>query len=185
MSDEAFEEAVAHSMQFLNEAKGRGENAELQRQGYDDMGRSVIQRDPQALIRVANVVPEGLPPLLFGIAAEVEAGRILNVATRNWLAAYLRGEWVPPKKAGRKRRYAWDFNIWLLARVLIDVYEITPTRNDVSDVESACDVIAEAIRRMGETPTSYGGVKSVYLRINRDMRAREKLRSAKSGDALK
>lgn len=99
----------------------------------------------------------------FTIANALERGDALPPPVAKWLAGYLRGEVKKPKrKQGRPNDILTPF--WIVAAVNSCVHKgLKATRNDVSEPVSACDAVAEALCILNLEPTSYEGVKRVWL----------------------
>ncbi|KKB09203.1 hypothetical protein VE26_04210 [Devosia chinhatensis] len=93
---------------------------------------------------------------------------------RKWLAdvlsTELAGERSRPKAApnetkGRKEdRSHKDMRIWLAVEKLV-TSGLTAMRNDEPpNHHSACDAVAKALAKLGKSPNSYDGVKTIYKR---------------------
>lgn len=86
---------------------------------------------------------------------------------RDWLLKVLRDEIQRPKaKAGRKPK-DWTY-VLIWAAILSRVNEgMVATRNDASEPTSACDAVAKALAELNLTPSTFDGVKRIWLRIEK------------------
>lgn len=116
------------------------------------------------LIELSKTDPRFLETLRLGIADQLEANKNLHPKLVVWLIGYLRAEYGPVKgKPGRREASR-------LHRIVVDaIQELVDsgwkaTRNDeTSSPTSACDILAEALRDSGLTPTTFKGVKGIWL----------------------
>lgn len=118
--------------------------------------------DPESFLAVANT-HEGFKTVCLTISGALEKGEKLPPSVNEWLADYLRGGLEEPKrKAGRPTQAL--IPLWIVSAVNSCVTsEMKATRNDVSEPMSACDAVAEALENLGLEPTTYEGVKRVWL----------------------
>ena len=82
----------------------------------------------------------------------------------DWLADVLEGRRTKPK---RKPGKSWDANagrdMWIAYSVgILLVLGMSPTRNDASSHESACDVVSEVLSRRLNQSLSYHAVVSIW-----------------------
>ena len=104
----------------------------------------------------------------FDIAAAIaatymETGILMPETLAKWAAAVLRGEQKRPVRHGKFAEGTGlrNTNIWEVTRILVK-RGMTATRNDVSPATSACDAVAEALKQMEESPSSYASVKRIW-----------------------
>ena len=84
---------------------------------------------------------------------------------RLWLSDYLFGKIERPySKTGRKSASGLHSHIYMLIEKLVST-GVLEFRNDDKngDNTSACDAVAVALKTLGLTPKTYGGVKKIYL----------------------
>ena len=96
-------------------------------------------------------------------ATYVETGIFMPETLAKWAAAVLRGEQKRPVRRGKFAEGTGlrNIHIWEVARILVK-RGMTATRNDVSPATSACDAVAEALKQMEESPSSYASVKRIW-----------------------
>lgn len=101
---------------------------------------------------------------------------LLPFLAHAWLSLFLLGEIVAPpqRKQGRPNEIGKKLMIW---RILLKLKEfgINPTRNDATDAAtnpSGCDLVAEALSRLGEKPKSYDAVKRIWNEIHNDTKSK-------------
>jgi len=103
--------------------------------------------------------------LCRGIATALETNTPLPPKIAEWHLRYLRGEVHPPKRGrGQPAKDARSLKIFHAVQYLVQ-QGMKPTRNDESkhDIrQSACDAVAEALKRMRTTPSSYKRVQEIY-----------------------
>ena len=91
-------------------------------------------------------------------------GKPIPQPLKEWLAAYLNGIFVPPKRKRGGLKTGADIDMYLpqlIHRVAKD-YDLHPTRNAASPPISACDAVSEAISKFeGEKPVSKGSYDSL------------------------
>jgi hypothetical protein len=93
----------------------------------------------------------------------LENGILIAKTLAKWAAAVLRGEKKRPVRHGKcaEGTLLRNINIREVTRILVK-RGMTATRNDVSPATSACDAVAEALKQMEESPSSYASVKRVW-----------------------
>lgn len=96
-------------------------------------------------------------------ATYMETGILMPDMLAKWAAAVLRGEQKRPVRHGKfpEGTGLRNTNIWEVTRILVK-RGMTATRNDVSPATSACDAVAEALKEMEESPSSYASVKRIW-----------------------
>ena len=137
--------------------------------------RLVDARPPAHLIEAAKVDPDAFTALRLLVAMALERGAELRPEVRTWLAGFLRGDIVPPKKRGRPKKDqaktgALHVTIFL-AVAMLQTRGMTATRNDDSPHRSACDAVAQALKEFRMLPQSYKGVKRIWESNNRALKA--------------
>ena len=132
-------------------------------------GNKMISKNPIELIEKAKNDPDYFDALRFGIAVRLKIGKELPQIILDWLIEYLRGKRKRPRKAaGRGISLGLHVIIAGVVQTLVD-RGMNATRNDASSATSAsaCDAVAEALSDLKMTPTSFEGVKAVWLKMNR------------------
>ncbi len=130
-------------------------------------GSKMISKNPTELIEKAKNDPDYFDAIRFGIAIHLRIEKELPQVILDWLIDYLRGKRKRPRKAaGRGISLGLHVIIAGVVQVLVD-RGMHATRNDASSATSACDAVAEALSDLKMTPTSFGGVKAVWLKMNR------------------
>jgi hypothetical protein len=169
-----FEAAIDTAVRILKAGQGRGsfdpaaKNAggAMEANFLQIRGFTLLDQDPMALIKKSVRSADAFDALRFGIAHMLRMDGDLPWDVKVWLAQYLTGQVERPvSSGGRKTRTAWDLNVWLVVHMLVE-NGMTATRNDDGDLTSACDAVAAALKQIGETPSSYKGVKAVWLKMN-------------------
>jgi len=96
-------------------------------------------------------------------AAYIDAGVLMPKTLGQWAMAVLRGEKKRPARHGKFAEGTGlrNLHIWEVTRILVK-RGMTATRNDVSPATSACDAVAEALKQMEESPSSYASVKRIW-----------------------
>lgn len=127
-------------------------------------GLDYLEREPEELIKGAGQHEQYFDALTEGLAILLETEHPIPTSARKWLANYLRGEVKPPKrKAGADSREWLHLSIASIISSLRDK-GVKPTRGDAAKVHrSGCDIVAEVLREAGLEPTTFEGVKKVWL----------------------
>ncbi|MGV8997291.1 MAG: hypothetical protein ACOH12_10140 [Parvibaculaceae bacterium] len=96
-------------------------------------------------------------------AAYLDSGMCVPEMLGHWAADVLLGEKKRPARRGKFEEGTGLRNtaIWLATRRLVHRGMIA-TRNDASAPTSACDAVAEALKLLGESPTTYASVKRIW-----------------------
>jgi hypothetical protein len=83
---------------------------------------------------------------------------------RYWLNSYLTDGILPPKRPrGRIEKPHAIERVVCLVSELVEI-GLPPTRNDEASIrESACDVVAAALKSLGKQPQSFSRVKRIWL----------------------
>lgn len=93
----------------------------------------------------------------------------LTIDEKEMVENLLREQIVRPKKkrgVGRPEGNGPDIMASFLVLYCVGLGR-NPFRNETSDAQSACDIVAEAYRRTGNKPTSYSGVKAAFLHFRK------------------
>lgn len=131
------------------------------------MGARMLRNDPAWLFRWAEGSATGFDATKLAIAHALELGEPLPTEALEWIVQYLRGKVNRPKaKSGRKSEYWFHALIWLAVGSLAND-GMTATRNDESPATSACDAVANALAELGLEPTTFHGVKRIWLRYEK------------------
>lgn len=99
------------------------------------------------------------------VAAELLRKREpLPVTLADWLAEVLEGRRTKPK---RKPGMSWYANagrdMWIAYSVgILSILGMSPTRNDASSHESACDAVSEVVSRRLKQSLSYQAIVSIW-----------------------
>lgn len=131
--------------------------------------RDLQQSNPEEFLATATDYA-GFHAVRVSIANALNDGEQLPPLILEWLISYLRGDLEEPKKrAGRPQNPLSPISIFLAVKECVGE-GMNPTRNDASEPTSACDAVAEALANLGLEPTTYEGVKRVWLKKNKKFR---------------
>lgn len=171
-----YSEAVRKSRKFLeNWMAGNGQGLIAGRNLADPidwqavkdevLGAAMLRKQPSELVEWASSDSDGWNALSLGVAEALEMGRTIPTEAREWLVLVLRGKANKPHcKVGRHSASGLHNAIYIA--VYARVHEgMKATRNDASPPVSACDAVADALAELGLNPTTYYGVKRVWLNI--------------------
>jgi hypothetical protein len=141
-----------------------------------DMGEKAVYSRPDELISQSERGAGSHLALRYGIACRLRRGEELPQNLLTWLIDYLEGNRpIPARREGAPTRWEVQIHLAEFIRNLVD-QGWRPTRNDDpsprADPISACDIVAEAMKRVGAKPSSYSGVKRAWIEI----------RNGKAGD---
>ena len=164
--------AIEHSeaVQFV---KGKFQcywNDELEFESFYNTtrGAAMLRNNTAQLLALAEVHEGSFDVLRFGIAHSLEQGEVLPSEALTWLVRHLRGEVTRPKAgAGAKKQVFLHTQIWVAVLTLVHEYRMKATRNDASEATSACDAVADALAELGLKPTTFHGVKRIWLNFER------------------
>lgn len=132
------------------------------------MGLSMLRHQTARLLSWAEADAGGFDALRLGVAYSIEKGEELPPDVLQWLVRHLRGELSRPKaRAGAKTEFWLHSLIWMAVRSRV-LDGMNATRNDASEATSACDAVAEALADLGLHPTTFYGVKRIWLRFERN-----------------
>ena len=164
-----YKEAVERSKRYIQSAL----REELAKHASGEfmattMGVRMLKYEAPELMEWAQTDARGFDVLRLGIAYVLEQGEELPQVAAQWLVRYLRGEVTRPKAhAGSKTEFWLHSQIWLaVGNHVID--GMKATRNDASEATSACDAVADALAELGLQPTTFYGVKRIWLRFERN-----------------
>lgn len=136
---------------------------------HTTMGAAMLRHNTARLLAWAETDAGGFDVLRLGIAHSLEQGEELPPAALTWLVRHLRGELTRPKaRAGAKTEFWLHMQVWNSVSWLVAVYDMKATRNDASEPTSACDAVADALAGLGLQPTTFHGVKRIWLRFERN-----------------
>jgi hypothetical protein len=174
-----YQEAVLRSKKYFQsamngDARGlaAGRNMANARD-FDEMhmevlGAAMLRKRLQDLIAWSKTDAEGFDTLRLGIAASLlyHPNEKLPPEAQEWLGKFLRGKVKRPKaKAGRGHESGINHLIWVMVGML-QQNGMKATRNDVSDPLSACDAVAQALEELELTPTTFHGVKRIWMAMD-------------------
>ena len=132
------------------------------------MGARMLRHETPRLLAWAETDAGGFDVLRLGIAYSLEQGEELPPEALTWLVRHLRGEVTRPKaRAGAKTEFWLHYLIWSAVGSLV-LEGMRATRNDASEPKSACDAVADALAELGLQPTTFHGVKRIWLRFERN-----------------
>ncbi len=150
--------------------------------GYDekmkDMPIQVTFKKPpywtlSKLLKESSWFPPAFNALRQLAAGLVEADEEMPQELAQWLVDFLKGNLEPPATPRNMRkklpgdRFWRDFYIWSAVENLIE-NGFKPTSDRSSRSQSACDVVAVAMRKLGLHPMSADEVHKIWNRL-RDM----------------
>lgn len=98
------------------------------------------------------------------VAREVEAGRVVPEALRQWSADYLMGKVKRPAKKGKisGATLTRDKLICELIEEIVDALGLRPTASDRTDGASACHAVAAAFVKLGLLPQGYEAMSKIW-----------------------
>ena len=147
-----------------------------------DVGAAMLRNTPYTLLENASENAESFEALRLALIAKLEhpSRDLLTPAEREWLAKYLAGDVVSPKKnSGARGKNTRDIAVWATIRHL-ERLGITASRNEVKQTDEpynscepfcGCDVVAAAFHELEQTPQTYRSVENVWKK----MRKKEKV----------
>lgn len=140
-------------------------NSYLQIRGFRQ-----LTENPQQLIEQSIRDCDAFDALRFGIAKTIYLEQALPAIARAWLARYLQGQIEEPiRRDGRRRNPDKEAMIYIAVRTIAEdglpIY-----RKHSNSNSSVLEAVAAALRHLGLTPTSYDGVKRIYLTIKKTER---------------
>ena len=131
-------------------------------------GAAMLRNNTARLLALAEVHEGSFDVLRLGIAHSLEQGEELPPEALTWLVRHLRGEVTRPNaRSGAKTQAFLQAQIWVAVLTLVEVYRMKATRNDASEATSACDAVADALAELGLKPTTFHGVKRIWLHFQR------------------
>lgn len=132
-----------------------------------ERGSLLLMQDPVGLVEKARLDPIAHDALRLVLATFIGNKTMPPDAACVWLEAYLKGEAERPAgKAGRKKEIRLHYAIWVTIRDLVG-QGMKATRNDASPQDSACDAVAEAMKRLNLEPKTFDGIKRIWLRFQK------------------
>jgi hypothetical protein len=146
----------------------RNDELELESFRKTTKGAAMLRNNTARLLALAEVHEGSFDVLRFGIAHLLEQGEELPPEALSWLVRHLRGEVTRPKaRSGAKNQAFLHTQIWMTVLELVKVHRMKATRNDTSEATSACDAVADALAELGLKPTTFHGVKRIWLHFER------------------
>lgn len=137
------------------------------RQTLRERGSLFLYQDPVGFAERARLSPIAHDAMRLVLADFLMAREMPPDAARDWLVAYLQGKADRPAgKSGRKKELALHNVIWMAVRDLTE-QGMKATRNDGSPETSACDAVAEAMRRLELKPMTFDGIKRIWLKFQK------------------
>jgi hypothetical protein len=131
-------------------------------------GAAMLCNNTATLLASAEVDAGSFDRLRLGIAHLLEQGEELPPEALTWLVRHLRGEVTRPKAgSGAKTQVFLHTQICTAVLTLVHEYGMKATRNDSSEATSACDAVADALAELGLKPTTFHGVKRIWLYYER------------------
>lgn len=131
-------------------------------------GAAMLRNNTAQLLALAEVHAGSFDRLRLGIAHLLEQGEELPPEALTWLVRHLRGEVTRPKAgSGAKTQDFLHAQICTAVLTLVHEYRMKATRNDASEATSACDAVADALAELGLKPTTFHGVKRIWLYYQR------------------
>ena len=131
-------------------------------------GAAMLRNNTARLLALAEVHEGSFDVLRLGIAHLLEQGEELPPEALTWLVRHLRGEVTRPKAgSGAKTQVFLHTQICTAVLTLVHEYGMKATRNDSSEATSACDAVADALAELGLKPTTFHGVKRIWLYYER------------------
>ena len=111
----------------------------------------------------ASWYPEIFDLQKYGLAELLERGEEIPSEHKRWLIMYLRDELVRPNgKTGRNKNYRLAEAVCKAIEQLAD-QGMSRSRNDTSEPTSACDAVADALGQLELQPSTFHGVKRLWL----------------------
>ena len=133
--------------------------------------RIMLERNPEGILDLAKSNAAAFDALKFCPASRMEHGDNIPREALAWFVGVSRGEVPRPRgEPGRPSGFGRDFHIGEAVEFLSHHFGIHNTRNDATETTSACDVLAQALSELDLAPTTYEGVKKVFLKYRRTMR---------------
>lgn len=121
------------------------------------------QESMEALIAESEDDPKIREILQLGLARAIEEGIDIPDIASLWLSRLLRRELrTPANTKGRPQNSRLQALIFHTVQDLVDHHEMNPTRNDSSPSTSASDAVADALRQLGQAPSSYDRVRKIW-----------------------
>lgn len=154
--------ALSRTAEAPNTPKGIHELGGFEARVLTAIGVQRINQDPEELIKDARKSAAAFDALRFAAAQHTAHNFALPASIRLWVSSYLAGKLERPiGKDGKPSSEGMRREIYG-AVVRLTEMGMKPTRNDASPPHSACDAIAEALRDLGLSPTTYRAVKAIY-----------------------
>ena len=162
-----YPQAVEKAKQFLlqercSEGRDLYDGGEAEARLIADIATSLFMM-PSAVLEACRHSVRGQELLRYALALKIEAGEPIPEEFRVLAANFLRGT-APQKNRKTGRKEAWFLHsriVWAI--ILLKAEGMSATRNDESDPESACDAVAAALKELELRPTTFAGVKRIWL----------------------
>lgn len=133
----------------------------------DQMAEGIINGDISVSRAVADASKDPLAydALCLVGAWRLSGGAFVSIDLDKFLAGVLRGAKSRPKLAGRPKKNSLrrDFIFSLIDEIGYQYRSFPMTRNDVvSDNNTVCDIVSEALRIEDISPNSYSSVRDIW-----------------------
>jgi hypothetical protein len=134
----------------------------------DEMVRGILETTDLSMsdrLKASEVDPVAYDVLCIFIATSLQNDAAPPEHYRQFAAEVLLGERKRPEATKGPKRYknAGRDRIVVRAIELGQKLGLVATRNDVSEPTSCCDLVAECLLEQGLSPTTYAGVKRIWL----------------------
>ena len=130
-------------------------------------GVKSLESSTTALIEKSKTSPEAFDSLRYAIAVYILDEKPLPDALREWLVRFLQGKIATPvRQRGRKSSSMMQIHIMWAVQAVVEK-GFSATRNDTSDPQSACDIVASALCQAGYSPMAYEGVKKIWFKVRK------------------
>lgn len=140
-----------------------------------DAGLQALMSDGPVLVDRARTDWRAYRALELGCARYLRNTCAIPDWAREWISDHLEGKLARP---ARPRGPSSKGGLHQLIGECIDALTaagMIGIRNDATERRSACDVLAEALMRVGQQPSTFEGVKRVYLNWSRQQDQFEKV----------
>lgn len=133
-----------------------------------DLGLQALFSGRRSLAEEASSDFDAHRAMALGCERYIRNGLQLPEWAQEWVADFLEGKVAAPSKpSGRPSKKMLHSMICEAIDELVGA-NWKATRNDETKTTAACDVLAEALKKTGLQPSSFEGVKRIYLDWNRE-----------------
>lgn len=125
---------------------------------------TAYESDPALIIELSKTDPRYFEILRLTIGRMVMEEEPIPKLYRKWLYAFLYDGIKPPTRSTGRRPEPLKIEMVVdLVSQLVDL-GMKPTKNDTAEhSNTACDVVADALTKLGKQPSSYLRVKKIWL----------------------